>query len=79
MFEHEWMTEDEALEYLRMGGKYPKIVLRQWCRQGRIEFARLATHYRFRRAWLDAFLLLNGSAGARREASRRFNKIGAEA
>lgn len=67
-----WMTEDEAVAYLRMGGKYPKKVLRQWVRQKRLEVARLGDHYRYRVEWLDAFLMLNGSAGARREASRRF-------
>ncbi len=68
-----WLTEDEAVAYMVMGGKTPKKVLRQWCRQGRIEFARCGDHYRFRLEWLDAFLMLNGSEGSRRKASRMFS------
>lgn len=66
-----WLLEKEAIEYLRMGGKWPEKVLRRWCRQKRVEFARCGDHYRFKVEWLDAFLMLNGSAGARRDASRR--------
>lgn len=72
--ESPWITEDEAIAYLRMTGKTPQKVLRRWCKQKKIEYGKRGDQYVFKREWLDAFLMLNGSAGARREAQRQLSK-----
>lgn len=63
-----WLTDQEATTYLKMEGKTPEKVLRRWCKQGRLEFARLGTRYRFKQEWLDSFMMLGGSEGQRRKA-----------
>lgn len=61
-----WLTDDEALTYLRMDSKQSKRVLWHWCRKGRIKYAKCGKSYRFLSEWLDAFLMVNGAPEVRR-------------
>jgi hypothetical protein len=54
-----WITLDEAVQYLRMGGKHPKKVIAYWCKRKMLKYAKRSRTYLFKQDWLDGFVMLN--------------------
>ncbi len=50
------LTAQDAIEFLgldRQGLRHPRESLRWLCRSGRLKYAKIGRHIRFRQAWLD--------------------------
>lgn len=54
-----WLTDEEAIEYLKLKAKTAKVMLHRWIRKEKLKATkpRGCKFYRHKEEWLDAFLM----------------------
>ena len=63
-----WLTESEAVSYLRIEGKRPREYLQRLCRTKKILWVKApgSRNYLFKQEWLDRAVLSNGHPALRK-------------